>query len=54
MCFRQKCGFVTFNVMFPTKNIKPNVSKPSCLNERMSKQFFTDIMKGDIKTIQFS
>ena len=54
MCFRQKCGFLIFNIMCLTKNIKPNVNKPSCLNERMSKQFFTEITKGDIKIIQLS
>ena len=45
MCFRQKCGFLTFYIMCSTKNVKPNVSKPSCLNERTSKQFFTDIKR---------
>ena len=35
-----------------TKNIKLNIRKP-CLNERTSKQFFTEITKGDIKIIQF-
>ena len=52
MCF-WKCGFLTFNIMCATKNIKLNVRKP-CLNERTSKQFFTEITKGDIKIIQFS
>ena len=28
MCFRQKCGFLTFNI----------ISKPSCLNERALEQ----------------
>ena len=50
MCFRQKCGFLTFYIMCSTKNVKPNVSKPSCLNERTSKQFFTEIKKGDRKS----
>ena len=35
-----------------TKNINLNIRKP-CLNERTSKQFFTEITKGDIKIIQF-
>ena len=35
-----------------TKNINLNIRKP-CLNERTSKQFFTEITKGDIKTAQF-
>ena len=50
MCFRQKCGFLTFYIMCSTKNVKPNVSKPSCLNERTSKQFFPEIKKGDKKS----
>ena len=54
MCFRQKCGFLTFYIMYSTKNVKPNVGKPSYLNERTSKQFFTEIKKGDRKIIQFS
>ena len=52
MCFRQKCGFLTltFYIMCSTKNVKPNVSKPSCLNERTSKQFFTEIKKETEKS----
>ena len=56
MYFRQKCGFLTFYIMCSTKNVKPNVSNPSCLNERTSKQFFTEIKKRRQKnhTIQLS
>ena len=54
MCFRQKCGFLTFYIMCSTKNVKPNVSKPSCLNERTSKQFFTEIKRQKNHTIQLS
>ena len=43
---------MAFNMICATKNIKLNIRK-SCLNERTSKQFFTEITKGDIKIIQF-
>ena len=54
MCFRKKCGFLTL-ILCATKNSKPNVSKP-CLNERTSKQFFTEIKKRRHKnhTVQLS
>ena len=48
----KKCGFLTFNIMWATKNIKLNVSYP-CLNERTSKELFAETTKGDIKFKEF-